>query len=100
MDASSAKRATVRRSKKTKAIAQSMITPKSMTPSKSKSAALGAVAIVFALAALAAERARKMRDARRDLRRRRTSARSEERRVGKECRSGWWAEQYEERERT
>src|SRR3989442_13062397 len=54
MDASSAKRATVRRSKKTKAIAQSMITPKSMTPSKSKSAALGAVALVFALAALAA----------------------------------------------
>src|SRR2546422_1352399 len=45
---------TVRRSKKTKAIAQSMITPKSMTPSKSKSAALGAVAVVFALAALAA----------------------------------------------
>ncbi len=31
-----------------------MITPKSMTPSKSKSAALGAVALVFALAALAA----------------------------------------------
>ncbi len=31
-----------------------MITPKSMTPSKSKSAALGAVAVVFALAALAA----------------------------------------------
>jgi HlyD family secretion protein len=44
----------VRRSKKTKAIAQSMITPKSMIPSKSKSAALRAVAVVFALAALAA----------------------------------------------
>jgi HlyD family secretion protein len=54
MDASSAKSATVRRSKKTKAIAQSMITPRSMTPSKSKLAALGAVAVVFALAALAA----------------------------------------------
>jgi hypothetical protein len=39
MDASSAKSAMVRRSKKTKAIAQSMITPKSMIPSKSKSAA-------------------------------------------------------------
>jgi HlyD family secretion protein len=55
MDASSAKSATVRRSQKTKAIAQSMITPRSMIPSKSKSAtALGAVAVVFALAALAA----------------------------------------------
>ena len=49
---------TVRRSKKTKAIAQSMITPKSMTPSKSKSAALGAVTVVFALAALAARTGR------------------------------------------
>src|SRR5215472_403142 len=59
MDASSAKRATVRGSKKTKAIAQSMITPKSMTPSKSKSAALGAVALVFALAALAGRQRRR-----------------------------------------
>ena len=35
-----------------------MITPKSMTPSKSKSAALGAVTVVFALAALAARTGR------------------------------------------
>ena len=44
----------MQRSKKTKAIAQSMITPKSMIGSKSKSAARGAAAVVFALAALAA----------------------------------------------
>jgi HlyD family secretion protein len=54
MDASCAKSAAVQRSKKTKAIAQSMITPKSMIGSKSKSAARGAAAVVFALVALAA----------------------------------------------
>src|SRR5262249_26599804 len=54
MDASCAKSAVVQRSKKTKAIAQSMITPKSMIGSKSKSAARGAAAVVFALVALAA----------------------------------------------
>jgi HlyD family secretion protein len=54
MDASCAKSAAVQRSKKTKAIAQSMITPKSMIGSKSKSAARGAAAVVFVLVALAA----------------------------------------------
>jgi HlyD family secretion protein len=44
----------VQRSQKTKAMAQSMITPKSMIGSKSKSAARGAAAVVFALVALAA----------------------------------------------
>src|SRR5262245_42063883 len=53
MDASCAKSAAVNRSKKTKAIAQSMITPKSMIGSKSRSAARRAAAVVFALAALA-----------------------------------------------
>src|SRR6516164_1240858 len=54
MDASCAKSAAVKRSKKTKAIAQSMITRKSMIGSKSRSAARRAAAVVFALAALAA----------------------------------------------
>src|SRR5499433_3070716 len=54
MDASCVKSAAVQRSKKTKAIAQSMITPKSMIGSKSRSTARRAAAVVFALAALAA----------------------------------------------
>src|SRR5215813_7008989 len=54
MDASCVKSAAVKRSKKTKAIAQSMITPKSMIGSKSRSSARRAAAVVFALAALAA----------------------------------------------
>src|SRR5262249_25663994 len=56
MDASCAKSAAVKRSKKTKAIAQSMITPKSMIGSKSRSAARRAAAVVFALAARAERR--------------------------------------------
>src|SRR4029450_10872997 len=51
MDASCAKSAAVKRSKKTKAIAQSMITPKSMIGSKRRWAARRAAAGVFALGA-------------------------------------------------
>src|SRR5262245_46004382 len=54
MDASCAKSAAMQRSKKTKAIAQSMVTRKSMIGSKSKSAARGAAAAIFALSVLAA----------------------------------------------
>src|SRR5262245_30083338 len=54
MDASCAKSAAVKRSEKTKAIAQSMIQPKSLIEVQIRSAARRAAAVVFALAALAA----------------------------------------------
>jgi hypothetical protein len=44
----------MQRSRKTKATTPSMMTPKSMSAWKSRSAVLGAVAVAFALAALAA----------------------------------------------
>src|SRR5262249_17183960 len=54
MDASCAKSTAVQRSKKTKPIPQSMITPKSRMGQKSRWAARGAAAVVFALGARAA----------------------------------------------